>query len=68
LVRIDANFDRWAVCDRQAAGGPTHSPWAYNSGILTPSRGVPIAILPPRRAIRTPSLRQIAHFSRQKTM
>ena len=68
LVRIDSTFDRWAICDYQLAGGPTHSPWVYNSGILAPSRGVPLAPLPPIRAIRTPSVREIARFSCQKTI
>jgi hypothetical protein len=66
LVRIDSTFDRWAVCDYQVAGGPTNAVWAYNSGILASSQGAPIGVLRPAPAIRTPSVRQIAHFSRKK--
>jgi hypothetical protein len=68
LVRIDSNFDRRAICDVQAVSGPTHSYWHYNSGILTAYLGTPITIMPPVSAIRTPSLRQMAHFSRHKEM
>jgi hypothetical protein len=63
LVRIDSSFRRWAVCEIQAARGPTHAPWAYNTGILAPSGEAPVAILPPVRSIRRPSLKQIVRFS-----
>jgi hypothetical protein len=66
LVRIGSTFDRWAVCAHQTAGGPVHSPWAYNGGVLAPSGGAPVTVLRPSRAILAPSARQIAYFSRWK--